>query len=88
MTKEEEQILRKRLLFRSSYRGIKEMDMVLGGFARTNLDEMSYSDMLEFEKVLELPDQQLFSWYMKKEEVPVQQTSKLLKQILKFKLHA
>jgi len=53
---------RRRLLFRSWHRGIREMDLVLGGFADAHIAELSDAELDEYEAWLEIPDQQIFTW--------------------------
>ena len=79
--------IRKKLFFRSNHRGLKEMDLLLGTFALNKLDMMSNLELLDFEKMLDLSDQKLISWYLKKEKVPEVNKSKVLDQFLRFKLY-
>ena len=53
---------RRRLLFRSWHRGIREMDLVLGRFADAHIAELSDAELDEYETWLEIPDQQIFTW--------------------------
>ena len=53
---------RKKLLFRSSHRGTKEMDLLLGGFFQENCQILSESELLEFQDILELTDKALSDW--------------------------
>ncbi len=74
--------IRKRLLWRATHRGIKEMDMVVGGFAAQNLERMSASELGQFEILLEIPDQDLLAWLTNQETVPPNLASLMLSQIL------
>ena len=76
----------KKLLFRSMHRGTKEMDIILGNFAKKNLDLFSNTDLNEFEEILNIPDDTLFSWYMKKTSIPSVFNNKILKLLMNFKL--
>jgi antitoxin CptB len=67
------------------HRGIKEMDLIMGGFAETNLANMNRADLELFAEILEIPDQQLLSWVTSQESVPQQQKSKMLDDILAFR---
>jgi len=61
---------RRRLLFRSWHRGIREMDLVLGGFADALLAALSDAELDEYEGWLEIPDQQFFAWMNGSETAP------------------
>ncbi len=77
-------IFRKRLLWRATHRGIKEMDILVGGYAKAHLDSMSEHDLRHFEHLLELPDQDLLAWATRQEPVPAHLQSIMLDDILRF----
>ena len=79
------EITRKRLLWRATHRGIKEMDIIVGGFARANLDSMDEKTLAEFEILLEIPDQYLLSLATGQEEFPLDLNSALLLQMVSFR---
>ena len=78
-------VMRKRLLWRASHRGIKEMDLIAGGFAAARLSSMCEVELLAFADILELPDQDLLSWATKQFEVPAELRSPLLDELLSFR---
>ncbi|MEE2691757.1 MAG: succinate dehydrogenase assembly factor 2 [Pseudomonadota bacterium] len=55
-------IRRKRLLYQAQYRGFKEADLLIGGFAAAHLAGMGETDLDEFERLLGFPDHDLFAW--------------------------
>jgi antitoxin CptB len=79
------EIHRKRLLWRATHRGIKEMDLLVGGYAQAHLDAMDEANLHEFTQLLELPDQDLLSWATGVVEVPPQHDSTLLRAVLGFR---
>lgn len=52
----------KRLTMRSSRRGIKEMDLILGGFARRGLAGLDAETLDLYEVLLEENDHDLYQW--------------------------
>ena len=54
----------KKLLFRSSHRGTKEMDIVLGGYFKKNHSNLSEVDLKEFEKLLHFSDKILTDYFV------------------------
>ena len=52
----------KRLRMRSWRRGIKEMDLILGGFADKRLQSLSADQLDEYEEMLNENDQDLYKW--------------------------
>ena len=55
-------ILRKKLLFRSSHRGTKEMDILLGTFFKNNYNLLEEKELLEFKSLLMITDKALSDW--------------------------
>ncbi len=78
-------VKRKRLNWRANHRGIREMDLLVGGFANQRLPNMSETELLEFTEILEIPDQDLLSWVTAQTEVPTVLHSPLLFEMLKFR---
>ena len=53
---------RRKLLFRSWHRGIREMDLIMGGFADASIAAMTDGELDELERLLDVPDQEIYSW--------------------------
>ena len=58
-------LLKKKIIYRSNYRGTKEMDKLLGAFTKKYIDELSTKDLLDLEKLLNIDDDNLYSFYNK-----------------------
>lgn len=52
----------RRLHMRSIRRGIKEMDLILGAYARSHLPRLTGAELDTYEALLSENDQDLFSW--------------------------
>ena len=61
---------RRRMLFRAWRRGLREMDLVMGGFADANLPAMSEAELDEFERLLDAPDPEVLAWITGDAPVP------------------
>lgn len=87
MSSQEDQLetVRKRLAWRASRRGIKEMDILVGGYADAKLATMTPQELVHFEALLEIPDQHLLSWVTRQEDVPDNMRSPMLMDILSFR---
>ena len=55
--------LKKKIIYRSNYRGTKEMDKLLGAFTNKYLDQLDYQDLDELIKLLEIDDTNLYNFY-------------------------
>ena len=54
---------KKKILYRSNYRGTKEMDKLLGAFTKKYINQLSHSDLIDLEKLLDIDDNSLYSFY-------------------------
>lgn len=54
----------KKLLFRSSHRGTKEMDLILGGFFKKFAHILTENELTDFEKLLEIDDKYLNDFFV------------------------
>ena len=62
MTADIEQI-KKKIIYRSNYRGTKEMDKLLGAFTNKYIDQLNIEDLNELIKFLEIDDNNLYNFY-------------------------
>lgn len=63
-------IRRKRIMWRANHRGTKELDLVLGRFARESLGELGSRELDDFEALLEVPEVFLTDWLSNRVPVP------------------
>ena len=82
---ENSDIRRKRILWRATHRGIKEMDLIIGGFAQARLAGMNEAELAALEAIIELPDQELLAWATRLEPVPREHASSVLLELLDFR---
>jgi len=78
--------LKKKIRYRSEYRGIKEMDLLLSNFVNKYIDTFNYDELINLYEILEKDDDVIFKWYSNKNinnSIPQNKVSNLLKE---FKL--
>jgi len=78
--------LKKKIKYRSEYRGIKEMDLLLSNFVNKYIDSFEYQELINLYEILEKDDNIIFKWYSDKNpnnSIPKNKVSSLLKE---FKL--
>ncbi|MBI1338660.1 succinate dehydrogenase assembly factor 2 [bacterium] len=78
------QIRLKRLKFRATRRGFKEMDLLMGGFAQTELDALSPSMVDAFEALLDQPDQEVYARIIDAGEPPPGPEGELIQRLRRF----
>ena len=76
---------RRRLIFRSDHRGTKEMDLLLGSFAKKYVPEMSEQELAQFDEILKENDPNLYNWITGKEPEPDNVKSPLFDKLKKHK---
>jgi len=76
------EILKKQITYRSTHRGTKEMDLLLGNFVKKNIHIFTDSELNDLEKLIEMEDEVLQKWYYYKNNdlVPINKVSQMLKE--------
>lgn len=77
---------RKRLLYRSRYRGTQEADLLIGGFATRHLPAMSAPQLDEFEHLLDENDIDLVNWLSGRAPTPDDVQGEVWQLLKGFKL--
>ncbi len=75
-----------KILYRSTHRGTKEMDILLGNFVKKYVDTFNDKDLNDLNELLNCEDSILYNWYFNNKEhtlIPINKISEMLKS---FKL--
>ncbi|XP_075241595.1 succinate dehydrogenase assembly factor 2, mitochondrial-like [Convolutriloba macropyga] len=85
-TSETTEVLRARLLYQSRKRGIRENDLLLSTYAKVHLDSMSHEELRDYDKILNLVDNEwdLYKYIVGSEPVPEEINSETMRQLVKF----
>ena len=54
---------KKKIIYRSSYRGTKEMDKLLGSFVKKYIDTLNEKELVLLENLLDVDDSNLYNFY-------------------------
>jgi antitoxin CptB len=76
---------RKRLLFRCWHRGTREMDLILGRFAEAEIANLNDEEITEFERLIELPEPDLYAALTTDAALPPHDASPLFKRLKSFR---
>ena len=79
-------IRRKKLRYRSRYTGMKETDLLLGGFAERYLAAFDDAQLDQYEAILGAGDGRILDWIMAKEAVPPVYNGTVMDLLLNFKI--
>ena len=55
--------LKKKIIYRSNYRGTKEMDKLLGKFVKKYINDLQKEDLMDLDKFLNIDDTNLYNFY-------------------------
>ena len=77
--------LKKKIIYRSNYRGTKEMDKLLGAFTKKYINQLNQDELIDLEKLLDIDDTSLYNFFNGIDnEINIDQTN-VLKLFKNFK---
>ena len=59
-------LLKKKILYRSKYRGTKEMNLLLSNFVKKYINDFGIVELKQLDDLLNFDDDSLFKWYLNK----------------------
>lgn len=78
------QNLKKKLIFRSWHRGIKEADLLLGTFADRYVPNFNEEQIHLYQDILSIPDQELVPILYQQDELPKKYENKVMTLLINF----
>jgi antitoxin CptB len=75
---------RKQLVYRAGHRGIKEMDIILGEFARGRIGTLDEADLDLLEVLMAENDRDLLAWFTGEAALPRRLDTPLFHAVLGF----
>ena len=79
---------RKRLLFRAWRRGVRETDLIVGRFADAYIDRFDDVALDDFERLIEVPNAELYAWVSGEAVAPVDHDTAVLRDLKNFHNHS
>ena len=80
------EILKKQIIYRSSHRGTKEMDILLGKFVEKNIAKLTIEDLKNLNEIISMDDELLYQWYFNNIDNNKMFNNKISQVLRKFKL--
>ncbi len=80
------EILKKKLLYRSSYRGTKEMDILLSSFVKFYIDKLEIEELQDLDKFLDLEDETIYNFYQNNVTNDFLKKNRISELLKKFKV--
>ena len=78
--------LKKQIIYRSTHRGTKEMDLLIGSFVKKNINFFNDSELQDLNKLVHIEDDILQKWYFNKNNEKLVPVNKISEMFKKFKL--
>ena len=80
------ELLKSRIKYRSSYRGTKEMDILMSSFVKAIVEKLSFEDLKDLNNFVNLSDEDIYSYYRNKKEIKNFKNKKILDLFKNFKI--
>ena len=71
-----------KIIYRSQYRGTKEMDIFVSGFVKSIINSLSFDDLVDLDKLVNMNDEDIIK--ISKKEM-IFKNNKILKLLIDFK---
>ena len=79
-------LLKKKILYLSTYRGTKELDILISKFVRKIINDLNLEDLRELKNFLNIDDQEIYDFYFSDIQIKNFANSKILKLFKDFKI--
>ena len=73
---------KKKLIFKASHRGSKEMDILLGNFIKKYIELFNENELGLFNTILECDDDDIYQWIIGKKEIPNQYSNRVFSLLI------
>ena len=71
-----------KIIYRSQYRGTKEMDIFVSGFVKSIIDSLSFDDLMDLDKLVNMNDEDIIK--ISRKEM-IFKNNKIFKLLVDFK---
>jgi len=78
--------LKKKIKYRSSYRGTKEMDILLSSFALKYIDTLNLEELKKLNELMSCSDEDISNFYLSKTPIKFFDDKKILDLFIKHKI--
>tara|TARA_Y100001958_G_C21185253_1_gene514454 strand:- start:95 stop:349 length:255 start_codon:yes stop_codon:yes gene_type:complete len=80
------ELLKSRIKYRSSYRGTKEMDILLSSFVKAVVENLSQKDLIDLSNFINLNDEEIYAFYQNQKPIQNFKNQKILSLFRNFKI--
>jgi len=76
--------LKNKIIYRSSYRGNKEMDILLSTFVKEIINKLSLKDLQDLSELLKIDDENLYNWSVNRNTTSIIKKNKVSLMLKNF----
>ena len=76
---------RRKILFRSWHRGMREVDLILGSFADAEIARLDEAELALYEALMAEPDADILKWVTGEAKVPARHDTPVFSRILSYR---
>ena len=80
------EFLKKQIIYRATHRGSKEMDILLGQFAKKHIKDLNIEELKDLNEIMTIEDDLLYEWYFNKVNNEKIVENKISQKLRNFKL--
>ncbi len=80
------ELLKNKIKYRASYRGTKEMDILLTSFTNSIIDKLEYLELLKLNQFLNVNDEDIYKFYLNNDPISTFNDEKILNLFKIFKI--
>jgi len=80
------EVYKKKIIYRSMHRGSREMDLLLGNFVKKYIYEFNNNELQDLDELLSKEDEILYKWYFKNIHSKYIQDNKVSRMLKNFKI--
>ena len=80
------ELLKNKIKYRSTYRGTKEMDLLLSSFVSKNIDSLSHEDLKKLDDFMNCSDESISNFYLNKNPISNFHDKKILDLFRRHKI--
>ena len=80
------ELLKNKIKYRASYRGTKEMDILLTSFVNSVINELEYLELLKLDQFLNINDEDIYNYYLNNVPILSFNEIKILNLFKEFKI--
>ena len=77
--------LKNKIIYRSQYRGSKEMDLLMSSFVRSIINDISIDELLKLNELVNLGDENLMDLRNNRVDLKNTNTNNIINKFVKFK---